>query len=89
MYEPFNKIDIIENEIYGFNNVARTRYDININFNIGSIKYQFWISGDIMAIEKFENDTYNSIEVKSNIKYSDMEDYSKNMIKLIEELIDS
>ncbi len=89
VYEPFNKIDIIENEIYGFNNVARTRYDININFNIGSIKYQFWISGDIMAIEKFENDTYNSIEVKSNIKYSDMEDYSKNMIKLIEELIDS
>lgn len=89
VYEPFNKIDIIENEIYGFNNVARTRYDININFNIGSIKYQFWVSGDIMAIEKFENDTYNSIEVKSNIKYSDMEDYSKNMIKLIEELIDS
>lgn len=89
VYEPFNKIDIIENEIYGFNNIARTRYDININFNIGSIKYQFWVSGDIMAIEKFENDTYNSIEVKSNIKYSDMEDYSKNMIKLIEELIDS
>lgn len=89
VYEPFNKIDIIENEIYGFNNVARTRYDININFNIGSIKYQFWISGDIMAIEKFENDTYNSIEVKSNIKYSDMEDYSKIIIKHIEKLIDS
>ncbi|HIZ89646.1 MAG TPA: DUF262 domain-containing protein [Candidatus Mucispirillum faecigallinarum] len=89
VYEPFNKIDIIENEIYGFNNVARTRYDININFNIGSIKYQFWISGDIMAIEKFENDTYNSIEVKSNIKYSDMENYSKIMIEHIEKLIDS